>query len=180
MREPLPYMQHDEGEHHLDFKPGPLQEAWEAQRERIKPQLLRQIEAAFDGVELGGGVSLHQARAMDDYAPAEEIRAARAEDTERRWQDVSDEKLDRLHDTLPHMDSEGFRFYIPRFMTFALRNESSQNFACGDAIYWTDTPERYARHLNLLSDEQREAIEAFAGFFSEGREFRRGRRSRGI
>jgi len=162
-------MQHEQRRHPRDFKVGPLQEAWEADRERVRPYLLRQIEAAFDGVELGGGVSLHQARAIDDCASDVEIRAARALDTERRWQDVSDKKLEHLSDTLSMMDAEGFRFYIPRFMTFALRNEGSHSSAGDHAIYWTKAAERNENRFGLLSEEQRAAIEDFADFFSEER-----------
>jgi hypothetical protein len=64
------------------------------------------VGTAHDGVELGEGVSLHQARAMDDYRSDAEVAAARALDTESRWQDVTDEKLERLSDTLPFMDAK--------------------------------------------------------------------------
>jgi hypothetical protein len=148
---------------------GPLQLEWEAERDRIRPQLLREIEFAFDGVELGTGISLNQARAMDDYESEDRIRLAREWDTELRWQDIPDDKVDRLSDTLAFMDSEGFRFYIPRFMTFALRNERSSSHAVETTVYWTARENRIEKHMALLSDDQRTALDAFADFFGEGR-----------
>ena len=147
---------------------GRIQEEWEAERDAVRAKLLRQIESAFDGVELGGGVSLHQARAMDDYESPSEIAAARTLDTESRWQDISDEKLDRLSHTLAHMDAEGFRFHIPRFMTYALLNEGSGSFATFSPIYFTEKSRRSDTRTNLLSEDQRAAVEAFADFYSEG------------
>ena len=85
-----------------------MREEWAAEREAQRLRLIRQVESAFDGIGLGGGVSLHQARAMDNRDSDAEIAAARALDTEARWQDVSDEKLDRLSDTLAFMDPHGF------------------------------------------------------------------------
>jgi hypothetical protein len=161
-------MQHEQTGHLPKLVVGPMQLEWEAARARIRPLLIRQIEAAFDSVELGHGVSLHQARAMDDCASPAEIAAARALDTENRWQDITDEKLDRLADTLPFMDAEGFRFHIPRFMIFALLNEG-WSWARDTAIYWTDTSGRPSEHLSLLSEDQRMAVEAFAEFYIEER-----------
>lgn len=65
------------------------------------------------------------------------------------------------------MDAEGFRSYIPRFMTFALRHEGSDSSAGDTAIYWSDMTERAEDHLRLLSDEQRAVIRAFAAFFAD-------------
>jgi hypothetical protein len=135
-------------------------------RDAERDSLIARIEAAFGHVRLGEGVSLHQARAMDDYESEATIASVRTFDTEHRWQDVSDEKLDRLSDTLPFMDAEGFRFYMPRFMTFALRNEGSGSWARDTAIYWSDTRERAGDHLALLSDEQRDVIRAFCEFYA--------------
>lgn len=129
--------------------------------------MLARIESAFQGVQLGNGVSLHQARAMDDWEHDATVAAARALDTEERWQDISDEKLHRLSDTLPFMDAEGFRFHIPRFMVFNLNNETSDSWAYASAIYWSDMRERTGDHLALLSNEQREVIQAFFEFHAD-------------
>ncbi|MDB5297630.1 MAG: hypothetical protein JWO31_3613 [Phycisphaerales bacterium] len=122
-------MQQEERPHPRHAKASALHDERAAEREAERLRLIRQVEAAFDGVELGDGVSLHQARGMDDHASDAEVAAARALDAEGRWQDVSDEKLDRLSDTLPFMDAEGFRFYLPRFMLFALKHDEGPSTA---------------------------------------------------
>ena len=86
-------------------------------------QLLAEIEAAFGDVRLGGGVSLHQARAIDDFhlgLGGPDFAAARRLDAEERWQDIPDGKVENLSDTLVFMDAEGFRFHMPRFMVYML------------------------------------------------------------
>src|SRR5687768_12052915 len=83
-------------------------------------QLLAEVEATFGAVRLGKGTSLHPANPLDDYAPADVVAAARAFDTEERWQDIPDDKVDQFDQTLPFMDAAGFRFHIPRFMVSAV------------------------------------------------------------
>jgi hypothetical protein len=163
-------MQHGERPHPRHTKASAIYDAWAAEREAERLRLIHQVEAAFDGVELGNGVSLHQARAMDNYASGAEIAAARALDTEDRWQDVPDAKLDQFSDTLPFMDPEGFRFYLPRFMLFALKHRGGTEFsgssASDTAIYWTD-PRQSGDKTSLFTPPQRAAVHAFNVFYSD-------------
>jgi hypothetical protein len=52
-------------------------------------------------------------------------------------------------------------------MTFALKNEASGSWARNTAIYWSDLRQRAGDHLALLSDEQREVIQAFSEFYAD-------------
>jgi len=92
-------------------------------------ELLALIEEAFDGVERGEGITLHQARVIDDYGSDEDVFAARKLDTEERWQDVpvsvlSVSPLRERKNTqfLDFLDPAGFRYYLPFAMSFAIRN----------------------------------------------------------
>lgn len=165
-------MQHGERRHPRHTKASAIVEEWAAEREAERLRLIREVEVAFDGVALGNGVSLHQARALDKRASDAEVAAARPMDTEERWQDVPDEKIDRLADTLPFMDAEGFRFYLPRFMLFALKHSGgsqySNSWACDTAIYWSDLRDTTGKHA-LLTQEQRDALRAFGEFFRDER-----------
>ena len=116
----------------------------------LRDALLRQIEAAFGNVRLGGGRSMHQADAIDDYEDDNVIAKARDLDTEVRWQDVSDDKLVRFQSVLPFLDAEGFRFYFPRFMTFALRHADSESAVPDTAIYWSDMDARPRRSSAIV------------------------------
>jgi hypothetical protein len=144
--------------------------AWDAERNIERQRLVSQIEAAFDGVELGNGTSLHQGRALDDYQPEEAVRQARDADTESRWQEIPDEKVETLWDALSFLDAEGFRFYIPRFMIYALhhRGTETDSLASDSAISAGDPRDASGRQ-SLLSGPQREALRAFAVFFQDDR-----------
>ena len=136
-------------------------------RPSSREALLRQIEAAFGDVKLGGGVSLHQADAIDDYESPEEIARVRALDTEERWQDIPDEKLLRFPSVIPFFDAEGFRFYFPRFMTFALFHPKSESAVPDTAIYWAEECAHECGLSALLNNEQWAAVRAFAAFHAE-------------
>jgi hypothetical protein len=133
-------------------------------------ELLAEIEATFGDVRLGEGISLHQADALDDYEPAGVVAAARSFDTEERWQDIPDDKVDQFDHALSFMDAEGFRFHIPRFMVSALtRAEVECGTLGGDAavyaFHFTDKLEGYAMSkYALLSPEQRRTIARFLRF----------------
>lgn len=132
------------------------------------PELLAQIDATFDGVRLGDGISLHQARALDNYEPEDAAAAARSFDTEERWQDITDDKLDRHANTLAFMDAAGFRFHMPRFMVFSLTHPRTGSFASDAPIYACDFSDALKGHAlskyALLSPEQRTTIARFLRF----------------
>lgn len=100
----------------------------ERQREERLNKLIAEITAAFDGVSREDGITLHEAKAIDDWKPSEELQAARQLDTEQRWQDVPDEDLLASDSPLPFFDAKGFRYYLPAFMLCGLKdweNDSS-------------------------------------------------------
>ena len=105
--------------------------------QELRAAIIAQIEEAFDGVERDDGVTLHEARELDDYGSPEELAAARAKDTESRWQDIPESWIDKYADTLPFMDVKGFRYYIPAFMIWALKHydDGSGSFADDAALY---------------------------------------------
>jgi hypothetical protein len=90
--------------------------------ETCRSALLAEIEEAFDGVAREDSTTLHEAIVMDDYGSEEEQRAARRLDVEKRWQDVPDEDITSCCSALSFLDAKGFRYYIPAFMTYALKH----------------------------------------------------------
>ena len=126
--------------------------------------LLAEIEAAFGEVRLGDGISLHQARALDNYEGDEGVFAARTFDEEERWQLIPDAKVERFDDTLPFMDAAGMRFHLPRFLVWTLTHLgrcSSSN--AGNAAIFTcgrDCDERF----RLLTREQCVVVVRFLRF----------------
>lgn len=86
-------------------------------------QLIAEIEAAFDGVRLGGGATLHEAVAFEgtDYATPEKRQRVRALDPQTRWQDIPDSSLEQCEHFFA-VDEEGFRFHLPAYMRWLLRH----------------------------------------------------------
>ncbi|RYG57427.1 hypothetical protein EON80_28265, partial [bacterium] len=78
-----------------------------------KLALIAEIVSAFDGVSRKGGITLHEASAIDSNGGPEERAAARAKDTEKRWQDVSSETFLANQDVFHFLDAKGFRYYLP-------------------------------------------------------------------
>jgi hypothetical protein len=93
--------------------------------EEHRDAVIREIEAAFDGITREGGVSLHEADVIDNYGTPAERDAARALDTENRWQDVPAGDIRTYHWVLPFLDPIGYRYYLPAYMTWSLTNLNS-------------------------------------------------------
>lgn len=91
-------------------------------------RLIAEVKAAFDGVAREDGITLHEAKAIDDWKSPDELHDARRLDTEQRWQDVAGEDLLECESALSFFDAKGFRYYLPAFMLFGLKdweNDSS-------------------------------------------------------
>lgn len=83
----------------------------------LRPALIALITRAFDGVERGSGLMLHEADVQDfggDWAEA------RRKDTDTRWQDVPDEAIEDCITALCIVDDAGFRYYLPAYMIWTL------------------------------------------------------------
>jgi hypothetical protein len=134
--------------------------------------LIRLIEAAYDGVGLGDGITIHQREAIGDYASSEEIEAARFMDTEARWQDIPDEKMDELGTTLTFLDPESIRYHLPAFMCFVLRLWlKSDSVGGGDMVLYSlssgpKSEGYHAESFTLLDLKQKQATAAFLGFIT--------------
>lgn len=93
--------------------------------------LQNRIKAAFAGVKLGKGVSLRQARIMDDYgegwSPQEFIVAKTQHETED-WTRITIAELEQFP-FFAHLDAEGVRFYLPAVLCSLLEDR----YFSGDA-----------------------------------------------
>jgi hypothetical protein len=83
--------------------------------------LLDLIRDAFGDVALGDGISLHEARAIDNYCTLEKRREARAKDTEESWQQIPDAVIEEHYDIFPFLDAKGFRYLLPAYMCWTVR-----------------------------------------------------------
>lgn len=109
-------------------------------------KLLHQIWWAFRKVRLEDGISMTQARAMDDYMSPEQCQKARRADQEESWTDLTDDKIEKYNDVLTFLDTKGFRFYIPAFMRWVLRHPDS-SCSANFCTIWALSP-----YLSLSTD----------------------------
>jgi hypothetical protein len=84
--------------------------------------IIGEIARAFAGVRRDDGVTLHEADVIDRRGTDHERAAARAKDREVRWEDVPAAAIEQHDWILSFLDVKGFRYYIPAYMTWVLRN----------------------------------------------------------
>ena len=142
--------------------------------DRVRTALIELITAAFADVQRGNGISLHEAVAIDRYAMPEERMSGRKQDTESCWQDVPAQDIEDNYPVLTYMDAEGFRYYLPAFMVWSLKNyQTSASVSTEAPIYELDVSgeedkrKRKIDQFRLFSEEQRVAACRFLRFMSE-------------
>jgi len=91
-------------------------------------RLLQAIEQAFRGVDLGDGVSLHEADVIDDYGGTEARQAARVPDEKHDWRKlVGDPEFTRIMSALSFYDAAGLRFHLPAYLSLAVIEPEGNN-----------------------------------------------------
>jgi hypothetical protein len=140
----------------------------------MSAELIAEIESAFGKAELGIGLSLHQAKAMDLLQSPEEVLEARPLDPETRWQDIPDEKVEEFHYALTFLDPASLRFHLPRFMVFALENPGLDSPAVDAAVYACDFGEEMEQDVlaqfNAMSREQMKTVAHFLVHIAESKD----------
>ncbi|WOO41136.1 DUF6714 family protein [Rubellicoccus peritrichatus] len=104
-------------------------------------------------------ITLHVARAYDDEWTVSQERGEelKAKDTERTWQEVSDSKMECFQEYFTFSDAEGWRFYLPAFMSHFLRD-----FPNGGWVAVCTAVRRPDDRLSLLNEGQRRCVEEFS------------------
>lgn len=95
-------------------------------------KLINKIKQAFSDVTLGeDGISLRQAREIDDYGDPESVRHL---DERNDWRKVTDDDLLKYQDSLCFFcDRNGKRFYLPAYMCLVLRHFIEEK----ELYFWT-------------------------------------------
>lgn len=125
--------------------------------------LIGAIDAAFNGVTLGDGVSLHEAREIDYHSARAARAAARARDNEASWREVTPEVLREYEKYLVFLDPQGLRYYLPALMTWYLKTDGQVG---GEELLFALclSPGRQAR---MLSETQSKSVLSFLRYISE-------------
>lgn len=135
--------------------------------------LVAAISAAFSGVPKGT-ITLHEAEVIDVYGSEEERAKARWLDQESSWECVRDTAIEECTTALCHVDAPGWRYYIPAYMIWSLRNfRVSDSIVSDHTIYTFDLSERdpgvrdyQLARFRLLNDAQSRAACRFLRFMA--------------
>ncbi len=126
------------------------------------------IEDAFAGVKLDYGVSLRQARALDDWADDAECARVRTFDEHDDWHRVSIADLNEYASTLIFFDPKGVCFYLPALLIADLRGRYKHNVI---DRFLNSKSNRREVTFEFLSPQQRNAVRAFLEFIADVPEF---------
>ncbi len=138
----------------------------------IAEDVILEIERAFDGVAREDGITLHEAVALDDYASDTERAQARLRDTESRWQDVPIEDIEREYAIFSFLDDKGFRYYLPAYMTWMLRNlNHTQSSSLDSTVYALEPRAYFIKRSTLFNLAQATAILHFLEFLMTDERF---------
>lgn len=138
--------------------------------ERVREGLIAQIYEAFKGVTRAGGISWSETFVIDDYGSEEECAAARARDTDTKWEELVDDPGWVLYDGIggfSFIDTIGFRYYLPAAMIRCIRSGEETGSLC---FHLTLPPEGdklrdwSAQKWSLLDRKQRLAVKRFVRY----------------
>ncbi|WP_072016206.1 DUF6714 family protein [Leptolyngbya sp. KIOST-1] len=133
----------------------------DALAEQTRRALMESVAAAFQGVTLDGGVSLHEARARDDY---EDPVQARQLDGTMRWQDIPDDWIETFHDVFAFMDAKGFRHAIPAYLLWCLKYGKQETNAYHATVSCLKSPHYRSTLCSALNPTQARVIADFLQF----------------
>jgi hypothetical protein len=125
-------------------------------------RLLRAIECAFRGVELGEGVSLHETVVIDHYGSPEARQAARAPDEKKDWRKlVDDPELEQITGVggMCFYDAAGLRFHLPAYLSWVVIHPRSFGGILDDLLNrLTDLSEYNLERFAPLNSHQRSCV----------------------
>jgi hypothetical protein len=129
--------------------------------------LISEICEAFDGTTLADGTTIHEADLEGAYSEDSVRLEARGKDSETNWQSVSDRKLERFHSALSFFDVRGWKFYIPAYMIWSLRNWRTTDSLTADSVIWGFELRNEYRlpRFESLSERQSKVVLAFLQHF---------------
>jgi hypothetical protein len=118
------------------------------------------IRQAFEGVRLGDGVSLFEAKAIDGYyerISQAEVHRMRSHEVTDDWSALTPSDLDT--EDIAHLDPEGLRYYLPALMLRLLDDYQPGEMWCIGTIRRLNQREPHPLgFVELLTPAQRGAI----------------------
>ena len=133
--------------------------------------LIARIQRAFHGVTLGGGISLNMTKYHDSGGSMKKYSERAKSDEREDWSRISDSTLEEFTVTFSFTDVKGFRFYLPAYMIWTIRNHRTSTSIIGDFTIYALTPDHYIFRdigfINAFDDEQFDCITRFLAYCVE-------------
>lgn len=127
--------------------------------------LLDQIHRAFAGVTLDDGTSLNMTEFNDSGGCRPDFKEKATQDERDDWAAIPDATLEQFTVTFSFTDLKGFRFYIPAYMSWAIRNHlTSTSIIADQAIYAIDPAHYLFEAIPFWQWFTREQIDAMTAF----------------
>jgi hypothetical protein len=105
--------------------------------------LVNQIHHAFAGVRLEDGTSLNMTEYIDSAGCVPEFMEKAKTDERDDWTAIPDKTLEEFTGTFSFTDLKGFRFYIPAYMSWTLKNHHKCDSIIGDWTIYAIDPNHY-------------------------------------
>jgi hypothetical protein len=122
-----------------------------------KQYLISQINDAFYGVELDGGIGLTEADAIDDYKDEAFRTQCRKNDEKLLWNTIPAVMLNQFYSSLSFFDAKGMRFHLPAFVIAEIKGQ----FNFGLIFTLTNLSDYSQSQFSLLSPDQKRVIRLF-------------------
>lgn len=106
-------------------------------------ELLDQIHHAFAGVKLDDGTSLNMTEYNDSGGCMPEFLERARCDERDDWTKIPDTTIEQFTVTFSFTDLKGFRFYIPAYMSWTVRNYGSSDSIVADFTVYAIDPKHY-------------------------------------
>ncbi|HBO42838.1 MAG TPA: hypothetical protein DD670_02665 [Planctomycetaceae bacterium] len=131
----------------------------------MEQELISRIREAFGHVTLGRGVSLNMTEYYDSGGCVPEFAEKAKSDERHDWTKIPDSTLERFTVTFSFTDIDGFRFYLPAYMIYTIKNHRTSDSVISDfTIYAIDTEHPLFQDvglLNVFSEAQLQCIISF-------------------
>ena len=106
-------------------------------------ELVDLVHHAFADVRLDDGVSLNMTEYNDSGGCMPEFREKARDDERDDWTVIPDETLEQFTVTFSFTDLKGFRFYIPAYMIWTVRNHRTSDSIIADQTIYSIDPSHY-------------------------------------
>ena len=106
--------------------------------------LIDAISNAFQGVLLGGGTSLNEARANDAGGDREKYLELAKGDERQDWRNIASGTLESFPVLFSFMNHKGLRFFLPAYMIWTIRNHKKSDLQISDATIYAIDPDNYS------------------------------------